>query len=168
MTAFVEMCSAARTATRTLAITARGEKDAALNAVAEALDSNRERIAKENVRDIEAARTRGTKDALVDRLLLDVGRIQAVAASVRSIASAHDPVGDVLEDRTRPNGLRVRRVRVPLGVIGMIYEARPSVTVEAAALCFKSGVFGMRFSSSWLPRMKECSRWCGPRAQSTW
>jgi glutamate-5-semialdehyde dehydrogenase len=133
------MCVAARRATRVLALADRSEKDAALLALGDALERQCERIASENARDVAAARERGTKDALVDRLVLDVPRIRALAETLRGIAAQHDFVGDVLEDKTRPSGLRVRRVRVPLGVIGMIYEARPNVTVEAAALCLKSG-----------------------------
>ncbi len=122
-----------------LAIASRADKDAALEAAARALEQGSSRIAAENALDVEAARTRGTSSALVDRLILDAPRVAAVARSLREIAAEEDPVGQVIEDRTRPNGLRVRRVRVPLGVIGMIYEARPNVTAEAGALCFKSG-----------------------------
>jgi glutamate-5-semialdehyde dehydrogenase len=137
--AFSEICGRARAAARALAVTPRAEKDAALLAAADALVAASGRIAKENAADLEAARARGTKPALLDRLTLDAGRVAAVARSLRDIAGQDDPVGETLEDRARPNGLRVRRVRVPLGVIGMIYEARPNVTAEAAALCFKSG-----------------------------
>jgi glutamate-5-semialdehyde dehydrogenase len=129
----------ARAASRMLAMTPTAAKDAALLAVADALEREATAIAAENTRDVEDARKRGTKDALIDRLVLDEPRVAAMAASVRAIAGERDPVGDVLSDVARPNGLRVRRVRVPLGVIGMIYESRPTVTVEAAALCFKSG-----------------------------
>jgi glutamate-5-semialdehyde dehydrogenase len=134
-----EACRAARKASRVLSVLSRAEKDAALLDVAAALERDALVIAQANAHDVAAARSRGTKDALVDRLTLDATRIQVLADVVRSIAGEPDPVGIVLEDRSRSNGLRVRRVRVPLGVIGMIYEARPSVTVEAAALAFKSG-----------------------------
>jgi len=137
--AFSEVCARARAASRALALASRADKDAALDAAARALVAGADRIAAENAADVEAARARGTSPALVDRLVLDRGRVEAVARSVREIAAEEDPVGQVLEDRARPNGLRVRRVRVPLGVIGMIYEARPNVTAEAAALCLKSG-----------------------------
>lgn len=139
MPAFSEICARARAASRVLAIASRADKDAALEAAARALEQGSSRIAAENALDVEAARTRGTSSALVDRLILDAPRVAAVARSLREIAAEEDPVGQVIEDRTRPNGLRVRRVRVPLGVIGMIYEARPNVTAEAGALCFKSG-----------------------------
>jgi len=136
---FSETCANARKASRALAIAAAADKNAALEAVAAALVSNAARIASENEQDVAAARARGTKDALVDRLVLDAPRIASVAKSVREIAAAQDPVGQLIEERTVSNGLRIRRVRVPLGVIGMIYEARPNVTAEAASLCFKSG-----------------------------
>ena len=136
---FSETCAKARKASRALAIAETNEKNAALEAVAAALVGSAARIASENEADVAAARARGTKDALVDRLVLDAARISGVAKSVREIAAAPDPIGQVIEDRAVPSGLRVRRVRVPLGVIGMIYEARPNVTAEAAALCFKAG-----------------------------
>jgi glutamate-5-semialdehyde dehydrogenase len=136
---FSETCALARKASRALAIAEADEKNSALEAVAAALEASAPRIAAENEADVAAARARGTKDALVDRLVLDAARVALVAKSVREIASAPDPVGQVIEDRAVPSGLRVRRVRVPLGVIGMIYEARPNVTAEAAALCVKAG-----------------------------
>jgi glutamate-5-semialdehyde dehydrogenase len=136
---FSEACARARKASRALAIATTSEKNAALEAVAAALVGSAARIASDNDADVQAARARGTKDALVDRLVLDAPRVANVAKSVREIAAAPDPVGQVIEDRAVSSGLRVRRVRVPLGVIGMIYEARPNVTAEAASLCFKSG-----------------------------
>ncbi len=138
-TDFPRTCARARTAARAMAIATTAQKNAALEAAASALVASADRIARENAADVSAARARGTKDALVDRLVLDAPRVAAVAKSIREIAASADPVGQVIEDRSVPNGLRVRRVRVPLGVIGMIYEARPNVTAEAAALCFKSG-----------------------------
>jgi glutamate-5-semialdehyde dehydrogenase len=136
---FSETCAQARKASRALAIATTADKNAALEAVASALVSSAARIASENEADVAAARARGTKDALVDRLVLDASRVESVAKSVREIAAEADPVGQLIEERTVRSGLRVRRVRVPLGVIGMIYEARPNVTAEAAALCFKAG-----------------------------
>jgi len=129
----------ARRAARSLAIAPRAEKDAVLRAAARAIEASAARIASENALDVKDARDRGVSDALVDRLVLDASRIASIARVLREIAAEDDPVGEVLEDRTRPNGLRVRRVRVPIGVIGMIYEARPSVTAEAFALAFKAG-----------------------------
>ncbi len=92
-----------------------------------------------NARDMEAAAARGIRGAMLDRLRLDEGRLQAMAAAVRHVASLPDPVGLVTREEVRPNGIRVRRVRVPLGVIAMIYEARPNVTADAAALCLFAG-----------------------------
>jgi glutamate-5-semialdehyde dehydrogenase len=139
MSAFPEMCARARAAARRLATAPRADKDAALVAAADALVAAAKRIGAENAADVADARARGTTAALLDRLTFDGPRVEATARSLREIAAQDDPVGQVIEDRARPNGLRVRRVRVPLGVIGMIYEARPNVTAEAAALCFKSG-----------------------------
>jgi glutamate-5-semialdehyde dehydrogenase len=136
---FDDLCRAARAASRALAVVSTEEKNAALEAVAEGLETFAHHIAEGNADDVAEAMRKGTKDALVDRLVLDAPRIAALAETVRAIAAEPDPVGAVIEERTRPNGLRVRRVRVPIGVIGMIYEARPGVTVEAGALCFKSG-----------------------------
>jgi glutamate-5-semialdehyde dehydrogenase len=136
---FPETCARARRATQTLAVAETEEKRAALRRGAAALREHSGHILSENAHDVGEARARGTKDALVDRLMLDAGRLEAVARAVDAIAGQDDPVGQVIEDRRRPNGLRVRRVRVPLGVIGMIYEARPNVTAEAAALCFMAG-----------------------------
>ena len=136
---FSETCTLARRATRALAVATTDEKRSALRRCAEALREHEATILRENALDVADARARGTKDALVDRLALDAGRLSAMASAVRAIAEQDDPVGETIEDRQRPNGLRVRRVRVPLGVIGMIYEARPNVTAEAAALCFMAG-----------------------------
>lgn len=129
----------ARRATRTLTPMGRPEKDAALVSIAASLRAQSSRILEANAGDLKEARAKGTKDALVDRLALDAERVLAIAASVEAVAALPDPVGQVVEDRTRPNGIRVRRVRVPLGVIAMIYEARPNVTAEASALCLKAG-----------------------------
>ncbi|HSQ66491.1 MAG TPA: glutamate-5-semialdehyde dehydrogenase [Polyangiaceae bacterium] len=136
---FPETCALARRASHKLAVAPTEDKRAALRRCAASLGEHAERILAENARDVSEARAHGTKDALVDRLTLDAKRLDAVARAVVAIAGQDDPVGEVIEDRSRPNGLRVRRVRVPLGVIGMIYEARPNVTAEAAALCFMAG-----------------------------
>lgn len=103
------------------------------------LELERSAILAANGRDVEAAKTSGTSAALVDRLMLDEKRIEGIAKGVLEIAEQRDPIGTLIEERKRPNGLRVRRVRVPLGVIAMVYEARPNVTIEAAALCVKAG-----------------------------
>ncbi|HEX7600717.1 MAG TPA: glutamate-5-semialdehyde dehydrogenase [Polyangiaceae bacterium] len=129
----------ARRATRTLTPMGRAEKDAALVSIAATIRAQSARILEANAGDVKDARAKGTTAALVDRLVLDAARVEAIAASVEAVASLPDPVGQVVEDRARPNGIRVRRVRVPLGVIAMIYEARPNVTAEASALCLKAG-----------------------------
>ena len=129
----------ARTASRVLATLGRATKDAALGAIADQLVAEAPAIVMANAHDVAAARARGTKDALIDRLALDAARVEAIAAGVRAIAELRDPVGEIIEEYTRSNALTVSRVRVPIGVIAMIYEARPNVTVEASALALKSG-----------------------------
>ena len=117
----------------------RNEKDAALLAMADALDARAPEIVAANEGDVARARESGTSDALVDRLTLTPARVSAIAQALRDVAALPDPVGEVIRGYTLPNGLQVRQVRVPLGVVGMIYEARPNVTVDAAGLCLKSG-----------------------------
>jgi glutamate-5-semialdehyde dehydrogenase len=129
----------ARTAARALRVLTREAKDNALLAIADALVAATDAITLENRSDIERAIANGTSPALIDRLTLDAPRIAAIAQAVREVAALPDPVGEVVRGYTLPNGLQVRQVRVPLGVVGMIYEARPNVTVDAAALCLKSG-----------------------------
>ncbi|MDH5618929.1 MAG: glutamate-5-semialdehyde dehydrogenase, partial [Gammaproteobacteria bacterium] len=130
---------AARAAATTLATTGTAQRDAALAAAAVALRRGSETIIAANRQDMTAATERGLGSALLDRLLLDEGRVEAMAAGIETIIGLRDPVGRVLEDWERPNGLRIQRVAVPLGVIGIIYESRPNVTADAAALCIKSG-----------------------------
>ncbi|MHB1067102.1 MAG: glutamate-5-semialdehyde dehydrogenase [Candidatus Nanopelagicales bacterium] len=117
----------------------RNDKDAALRAMADALDARADGIIDANEADVERARADGTTPALIDRLTLTAPRIAAIAQALRDVAALPDPVGEVLRGYTLPNGLQIRQVRVPLGVVGMIYEARPNVTVDAAGLCLKSG-----------------------------
>lgn len=117
----------------------RNQKDAALVAMADALDAGNAGIVAANAADVARARATDTSEALVDRLTLTPARIAAIAQALRDVASLPDPVGEVIRGYTLPNGLQVRQVRVPLGVVGMIYEARPNVTVDAAGLCLKSG-----------------------------
>ncbi len=117
----------------------RDQKDAALRAMADALVQQAGEITKANARDLQRAKENGTSAALIDRLTLDLPRITAIADSLREVAALPDPIGEVVRGYTLPNGLQVRQVRVPLGVVGMIYEARPNVTVDAAGLCLKSG-----------------------------
>lgn len=130
---------ACRDAAARLAMLDTGARNALLHAMADALDADADSILAANARDIEAAEARGTAGAMLDRLRLDAGRLAGVSAAVREVAELPDPVGQVTRDDVRPNGIRVRKVRVPLGVIAMIYEARPNVTADAAALCIKAG-----------------------------
>jgi glutamate-5-semialdehyde dehydrogenase len=139
MGSVAETCSAAKLASRALATLGSGVKDTALLAIADALTDRTPEILEANARDLEAGREAGLSAALMDRLALDSGRIAAMADGVRKIASLPDPVGEVIEGWRLPNGLDVRKVRVPLGVVAVVYEARPNVTIDAAALCLKSG-----------------------------
>ncbi|MCE2405098.1 MAG: glutamate-5-semialdehyde dehydrogenase [Dehalococcoidia bacterium] len=135
----LEKGEAARTAARRLAKLSSAVKDRALNGVADALEAAQETVLEANEKDLEAGRAAGLSDALLDRLLLDPERLRGMAADVRSIALLPDPVGEMFEVRTLPNGLTVGKKRVPLGVIGAIYESRPNVTADISALCLKSG-----------------------------
>ena len=130
---------AARHAARVLATAGTARKDAALEAIAAALEARSAWILEANARDMEAARSAGMRPALQDRLALDGGRIAGIVEGVRQVRALADPIGTVTNMETRPNGLTIGKRRVPLGVIGIIYEARPNVTVDAAALCLKSG-----------------------------
>ncbi|MET9398271.1 glutamate-5-semialdehyde dehydrogenase [Kitasatospora sp. NPDC002965] len=129
----------AREAAAALAPLPRGAKDSALQAVADALVARAAEITAANAEDVARARAAGTPESVIDRLTLTEERIAAIASDVRDVAGLPDPVGEVIRGYTLPNGLDVRQVRVPLGVVGIIYEARPNVTVDAAALCLKSG-----------------------------
>jgi glutamate-5-semialdehyde dehydrogenase len=117
----------------------RDQKDEALRVIAARLKGEKEFISAQNDKDLEAARADGTSDALIDRLTLNGERIEAIANALIDVAALPDPVGEVVRGYTLPNGLQVRQTRVPLGVVGIIYEARPNVTVDAAGLCLKSG-----------------------------
>lgn len=134
-----ETCLRARAAARRLAVVPADRKNAWLERVAKALGESKEVILGASSADVDAAKKAGLSDALVDRLALDEKRIDGIAKGVLEIADAKDPIGEWIERKVRPNGLVVRRVRVPLGVIAMVYEARPNVTVEAAALAVKAG-----------------------------
>lgn len=129
----------AKVAARTLATAHRATKDAALHAIADALVAAAPEIVAANATDLERGRANGTSDALLDRLALDPDRIAGIADALREVAGLPDPVGEVVRGSTLPNGLRLRQVRVPMGVVGMIYEARPNVTVDVAGLALKSG-----------------------------
>ena len=130
---------AARDGAAVLAGAGRVAKDAALSAAAAAIRASAAEILEANARDLDAARAGGLSAALLDRLLLDAGRVAAMAQGLEQIAALPDPVGALIADWTRPNGLHFQRVRVPLGVIAIIYESRPNVTADAGALCLKSG-----------------------------
>ncbi len=129
----------ARAAARTLAAAGSAAKNAALEGVATAVDARRGALMEANERDLEAARAAGLDAAVVDRLALGDGRIDAMIAGLRQVAALPDPVGAIEHLQPRPSGIRVGRMRVPLGVIAIIYEARPNVTADAAALCLKAG-----------------------------
>ncbi len=130
---------ACRNAARVLAQLSPEAKATLLHAMADALDADAERILSANAQDLAAADAKGTGTAMLDRLALDPTRLAGISNALREVADLPDPVGTVTRDDTRPNGIRVQKVRVPLGVIAMIYEARPNVTADAAALCIKAG-----------------------------
>ncbi|WP_019136730.1 glutamate-5-semialdehyde dehydrogenase [Cellulomonas massiliensis] len=134
-----EVARRAKVASRRLATANRATKDAALRALADALVASTDEIVTANVEDLERGRAAGLKPGLLDRLALDPARVAAIADALRELAGLPDPVGEVVRGSTLPNGLRLRQVRVPMGVVGMIYEARPNVTVDAAGLALKSG-----------------------------
>ena len=133
-----EMGAKAKAASRTLAVAGEKKNDA-LKAIAKALIENQDKIIEANKLDLENGEKNGLSAALIDRLRLDEGRIKGVADGVLEVAALPDPIGTVISGSTRPNGMEIRRVRVPLGVIGIIFESRPNVTVDAAVLCLKSG-----------------------------
>jgi len=126
-------------AAQALALAGTERKNAALAAAAAALRARRDEILAANAHDVKAGEAAGLSGSMLDRLRLDPARIEAMARGVEEIAALPDPVGTVLDEWERPNGLRIQRVRVPLGVIGIIYESRPNVTCDAGALCLKSG-----------------------------
>jgi len=130
---------AARAAAARLALASNETKNRALTAAAKAIRANAGKILAANAADMEGAGKRGLSAAMLDRLMLDSKRIEAMAAGLEAVAELPDPIGTVLKEWTRPNGLKIARVRVPLGVIGIIYESRPNVTADAAGLCLKSG-----------------------------
>jgi len=129
----------ARAASRTLATLSTEVKDRALHAAADAVLAHAHQILAANAKDLDAARAAGTPEAMLDRLALNPHRVDGIAAGLRQVAGLPDPVGEVLRGRTLPNGLRLRQQRVPLGVVGIVYEGRPNVTVDAFGLTCKSG-----------------------------
>ncbi|MBP8920264.1 MAG: glutamate-5-semialdehyde dehydrogenase [Micropruina sp.] len=136
---FIDQARAAKDASIPLAALSRAAKDAALQAMADALAHGETAALEANAADVERARRAGTSEALIDRLRLDPGRIAGMVGGLRDLAALPDPVGDVVRGWTNANGVQVRQVRVPFGVVGIIYEARPNVTADAAGICVKSG-----------------------------
>jgi len=134
-----KIAKAAREASRELAAAPSSMKNSALLAMADALEKNRERIFEANRIDLDAGEQNGLSGAMLDRLKLDDKRVGNMAGGIREVVELDDPVGEILNMTTRPNGMRVGQMRVPLGVIGIIYESRPNVTADTAALCLKSG-----------------------------
>lgn len=134
-----ETCEAAKAASRVLATQSTAVKNALLADVADALEEQIPAILAANAADVASGRQAGVSKALIDRMTLDPQRVGAMAHSLRQLVELGDPVGEVVAGWTLPNGLEVRKVRVPLGVVAMVYEARPNVTVDAAGLCLKSG-----------------------------
>ena len=146
----------ARAAATALALLTRRDKDRALNAMADALDQRCAEVLAANARDLERAREDGTSAAIVDRLTLTEKRVADMAEGLRDVARLPDPIGEVVRGSTLPNGLELRQIRVPLGVVGIIYEARPNVTVDATGLCIKSGNAVLLRGSSSAVRSNEC------------
>lgn len=144
-----DLARRAKAATSALVVASTAEKDAALEAAADMLESNADAILEANARDVAEAEANGMDPGLVDRLRLDVGRIGGMASGLRQVAVLRDPVGEITEGWVRPNGLKIEKTRVPLGVVAIIYESRPNVTSDAFGLCLKSGnVAFLRGSSS--------------------
>jgi len=133
------MLARARAAGHKLALAHAEQKNAALHALAEILRASRGAILEANALDLDRARGRGRTGAFLERLTLNESRIEAMARSAEEVAALRDPVGEEIEARQRPNGLAIRKIRVPLGLIAIVYESRPNVTVDAAVLCLKSG-----------------------------
>ena len=139
MSIVTDLCKAAAAVKYDVQKLSTEVKDKALYTAAEKLVERQAAILEANAKDIEAGRAAGMSEALIDRLTLTEGRIEQIAEGLRQVAQLQDPVGEVMEEFTRPNGMKIRKIRVPMGVIGVIYESRPNVTADAFALCFKAG-----------------------------
>ena len=139
VTLVTALAQRARAASLVLATAPTAAKNAALIRLAALIDGAHAELLAANARDVASPEAAALTPAARDRLALTPARLQHLAESVREVAALPDPVGDVLEDATRPNGLQIRKLRVPIGVIGIIYEARPNVTIDCAVLCLKSG-----------------------------
>jgi glutamate-5-semialdehyde dehydrogenase len=164
-TPVADICADAKRAAKALARADTATKNAALERIATALQERTEEILEANARDMQAGREAELGEALLDRLLLDEGRIEGIAKAVRQIVALGDPVGEVIDGHRLENGLDVRKVRVPLGVVAVVYEARPNVTIDAAALCLKSGnAIVLRGSSSALHSNAALARIAGEAA----
>ncbi len=138
-TVMLEMGQKAKSASKKLAFASAKAKEQALNAAADAVWLRRTEIIAANAKDMEFGRGKGLTDAMMDRLMLDAPRIQGIVDSLRAVAAQADPIGTTLAEWDQPSGLHIKRVRTPLGVIGVIYESRPNVTADAGALCLKAG-----------------------------
>ncbi len=138
-TTIIEMARAARKAAVNLARRSTGDKNAVLRNIAERLEAEAPKIQAENAKDLEYGREKGLSSAMIDRLRISDATIASMAQGLREVAELEDPVGAITKSWTRPNGLQVSRMRIPLGVVGIIYESRPNVTIDAAGLCFKAG-----------------------------
>ena len=139
MKTLLESAAAAKVAAAAVAQLTTEEKNAALLAMADALEARCAEVLAANGADMARERANGMSEDMLDRLMLNEKRVADMALGLRQVAELPDPVGEVLREWERPNGLRIRKVRVPMGVIGIIYEARPNVTVDAASLAFKAG-----------------------------
>jgi glutamate-5-semialdehyde dehydrogenase len=139
MTSVTEKAEAARLASHELSVLPTEKKNAALLAMADALEGSLAEIEETNAKDLGAGKAKGLSAAMLDRLLLDRGRVELMASNLRDVAALDDPVGTVIKEWTAANGMRMSRVRTPIGVIGIVYEARPNVTTDTAALCIKAG-----------------------------
>ena len=144
-TLITSMAARARAASLALAVSPTRARNAALVDLAGRIDRSHGALTAANRLDLAAAQENGLSAAQVDRLTLTPARLTQLAESVRQVAALPDPLGEVLDESTRPNGLRLRKVRVPIGVIGIIYEARPNVTVDCAVLCLKSGNASLQY-----------------------
>jgi len=165
ITSVADICAEAKRAAKALARADTATKNAALDQIAAALEERAAEILEANARDMQAGREAELGEALLDRLLLDEARIAQIARAVRQIVVLGDPVGEVIDGHRLENGLDVRKVRVPLGVVAVVYEARPNVTIDAAALCLKSGnAIVLRGSSSALHSNAALARIAGEAA----
>ncbi|MDR6123240.1 glutamate-5-semialdehyde dehydrogenase [Bacillus sp. SLBN-46] len=139
MNELLEKARLLKNASKTLGMLSSNEKNEALEKMADHIQSNKEWIVSENAKDIETGKKNGLSDSLIDRLSLTNERIEQIVDGVRQLIHLEDPIGETIDAWERPNGLRIETIRVPLGVIGMVYEARPNVTVDAGSLCLKAG-----------------------------